>query len=256
MTRTLVAMKQPDADDEIDRAARKHRADRAGKAASEAKEAASRAASDRGEPARLLRKSLAQRTGFDPLFMIAFVVGLGGPVLVAGSLFDLNKTPVLIGTAVVTLPLIWLTVDALQRLTVYWTVRRLRQIGGLDVDHYLGLLSKQWQDARLVVHIRFDKPWPDDQHAATIAATRAAVSSLDAARFDGNRALYLASISLSTTDSVMSHSVVSRFFTNRPVHECFTAILHKVVPVVEAAARIVKIDVDIEGRIATLGTKA
>jgi hypothetical protein len=249
-------MSQPDADDKIDRAARKHRADRAGKAASDAKEAAGRAASDRGEPARLLRKSLAQRTGFDPLLAIAFVVGIGAPLLVAGSLFGLNNTPVMIGTIVVMLPLIWLTADALQRLTVDWTVRRLRRTNGLDVDHYLGLLSKAWSDARLVVQIRFDKPWPDDQHAATIAATRAAVSSLDTARFEGNRALYLASSSLATKDSVMSHSVVSRFFTNRPVHECFTAILEKVVPVVGAAARIVKIDVDIEGHMATLGTKA
>ena len=240
------------ADDEIDRAARKHRAHRAAKVAGDAKEAASRAADERGDPAALLRKSLAQRTGFDPLFAVAFVFGLGAPLLVAARFFDPSRTPVLIGTALVSGPLIWFTISGLQRLLAARTVRRLRRVSGLDVDHYLGLLSKQWYQAKLVVQLRFDKHWADDRHAATIAATRAAVPSLETVRFDHGRALYL-SANVATTDSVMSKGTVTRFFTNRAVHECFTAILDDVVAVIADTDHIAKIDVDIDGQ---LGTKA
>ena len=198
----------------------------------------------------LLITSLAERKGFDPVQGLLFFLALAIPIAVAGVFFNLQHFLVQVGAAVVALPLALAISINSEKLIAARVIRRLRRVGhGLDVDRYLLLLSKQYRKARLVVRLSFEEAWPADRQSATLDAIREWVPTLETVRFDGERMLYVQSKELATTEHLQAQYSSSDAFTNWPLHACFTAILRRVVPVLDAAHRIDHIDVDVDGNV-------
>ena len=199
----------------------------------------------------LLVTSLAERKGFDPLQTGLMLVAIAATKAIGGTLLGFGNFFVQDGASIVALPLtIALGINS-EKLIAARVIRKLRRVGrGFDVDRYLALLSKRYRRAHLVVRLRFEEAWPAERMPAIVDAMREWVPELETVRFDGDRVLYAQSKELATTERLQAqYSSGSTAFTNWPVHACFTAILRRAVPVLDASHRIGHIDVDVGGKV-------
>ena len=236
---------------EIERAAQKAR-DREKKAAPKVESPDERARRHMKQKSALLRESL---TGSPTVTFLDVVEGgfyfVLPFVVVAFTNLDLDQ-PAVIALLVLASPLsIFLGLTLRARAMAALRSLRIRRVGhGFDADRYLAQLSERRASAKLIVEVRFERP-PDQE------LQRKASTLINGVRAEWkNGALKLESPALDGTGSVTSHGRVTRFFTNRPVHDCFTHVVFGVVPALSASNPVTRLNVEVTGETTSLEASA
>lgn len=122
-------------------------------------------------------------------------------------------------------------------------VSRIRRVGhGFDAARYLAQLSERRPTSRLVVEVGFERP-PDQELQSKVAGL---IKGVRAEWKNG--ALKLESHDLDGSGSVSDDGSMTRFFTNRPVHDCFTHVIFGVLP----SLPVTKLKVEVTGKTVSL----
>lgn len=125
--------------------------------------------------------------------------------------------------------------------------RTLRALGAaFDADAYRELLAENWRSARVQLRIAFASAWSDGDRATVIDAVKTWDPDVASIRWDGD-VLALASDSLKTTDSIVHAGGMTRYFTNRCIHDWVARVVTAVAPKLAAITPIARISVAIDG---------
>lgn len=240
--------------DELARAAKRRRDREAAKVDAEpspAKLAAARAKRERWVKANRTREALAE-AGWQGRAITngAILVGLLAPVAVAVFAFDMGSLLVDLGFAVIAMGTTFGMMELAERGLAAVRLRRLRGIGrGLDVDRYLAALGENRRHATVIVRATFGERWPDDTRAQAHDGVREWLPSLADVAWDGASTLVMRSARLDGTIwlSGGEHASGGRYFDNRALHGHFLGVVRRVLPRLEAIARIDRLAVEVDG---------
>jgi hypothetical protein len=123
---------------------------------------------------------------------------------------------------------------------------------GFDGAAYEEAISENRRHAALTVRLEFTGSWPSSREDAVDAVMNWV--PLKSAAWEDD-ALVLQSEEFATTDRIRGRGVSYKYFTNFPVHACFSRIAREVVPKLSAAAPIRRVGFTIQGQIEPWDTK-
>jgi hypothetical protein len=229
---------------EIERAA-KRAADREKQAAPKVESPAERERRHLKQKKALLRESLtgSPTTTFLDVVEAGIYFVLPFVLVLAFTKWDLDQPAVIALLVVSSAASIFGGLTLRARVVEALRISRIRRVGyGFDATRYLAQLSERRPTAKLVVEIGFERP-PDQELQSKVAGL---IKGVRAEWKNG--ALKLESHDLDGKGSVSDHGRVTRFFTNRPVHDCFTHVVFGVVP----SLPVTKLKVEVTGKTVSL----
>jgi hypothetical protein len=133
--------------------------------------------------------------------------------------------------------------------------RRVYAIGhGFDADAYLDALGDNRRQAVIVVRSTFGRPWTEERRAFARDAVLEWMPKLAWVEWDGDT-LVLRSAEVDGTKFVQGGELQdsARFFDNTAIHTCFDAIMRRVIPRLDKASPISKLEVELVGKVLPLG---
>lgn len=132
-----------------------------------------------------------------------------------------------------------------------WRLRHLHRIGhGFDVARYLELLGQKRSYGTLRVTLRCLRAWDARQRHSMLDAIKSWDKDVKAS-WSADDHLELHTDKLRTLAETLGDDIISptKFFTNRPVHDAFMRIVHRVLPKLDAANPVEQITVAIDGEV-------